>query len=77
MQKVIMNETLVASATTTSLLVGAVIEVGDVTIATRCSCRLILVVGIGVHASGAWRSIQANPIVEHVKLLMQVDIVLL
>jgi hypothetical protein len=53
MQKIIANETLVASTTTTSLLIGAIVGVGDVTIATRCSCRLILIVIIGVHASGA------------------------
>jgi hypothetical protein len=35
MQKIIVNETLVASTTTTSLLVGAVVGVGDITIATR------------------------------------------
>jgi hypothetical protein len=75
MQK-ITNETLVASATTISLLVGAVVGVRDITIATRCSCRLILVIVV-VHASGAWRSIQANPIVERIKLLVQVDVVLL
>jgi hypothetical protein len=53
MQKIIANETLVASTTTTSLLIGAVVGVGDITIATRCSCRLVLIVIIGVHASGA------------------------
>jgi hypothetical protein len=69
----------------TSLLLGAIVGVRDVTIATissdvvvvgRCNCRLILVV-VDVHTGGVWRSIRANPIVECVKLLMQVDVILL
>jgi hypothetical protein len=63
----------------------AIVEVRDVTIATissdvvvvsRCNCRLVLVI-VDVHAGGVWRSIRANPVVERMKLLMQVDVVLL
>jgi hypothetical protein len=63
----------------------AIVGVRDVTIATissdvvigsRCNCRLVLVL-VDVHTSGVWRSIRANPVVERVKLIMQVDVILL
>ena len=38
---------------------------------------ILIVVVVDVHASGVWRSIWANPIVERVKLFVQVDVVLL
>jgi hypothetical protein len=38
---------------------------------------LVLVIVIDVHANGVGRSIRANTTVEHVKLLMQADVVLL
>jgi hypothetical protein len=48
----------------------------DVVVVSRCNCRLVLVV-VDVHAGSVWRNIRANPIIERVKLLVQVDVVLL
>jgi hypothetical protein len=82
MQKVIAKETLVASVTTTSLLVVVAVQVRDVAMATViliiiCWCfRLFgILVLVQIHLSCSRRNVGVELVVQLMNLLVQVVIV--